>query len=124
MKKTISLLSILFVSVLWSCSSENSRPQQEIASGEWKLINVQGGIPGSNYNFASGLITWNFDPTNHLVSVVNNNTDPSSIDYFKTGNYIFQTSTEPNVMSCGETITFDDGAGMACIYIENEKLKK
>ena len=122
MKKLLFFSVILQLFVLISCNNDSSTTSQTVATGQWKLINVQGGIPGSNYDFTPGLIIWDFDAVNHLVTVENNNTDTTAIDYFETGSYIFQTSFIPNAMGCGETVTFDDGAGMACIYIENEKL--
>lgn len=122
MKKLISISAILILFIFLSCSSESSASKQEIASGEWKLINVQGGIPGSNYSFTTGLITWSFDPVEHMVSVLNNNTDDTLIDLFDTGNYIYQTSSNPNPMGCGETITFDEGSSLGCIYMENGNL--
>ncbi|MFN3755237.1 hypothetical protein [Flavobacterium sp.] len=115
--KSILSLTFLILVLLPSCSND-SNPNSDVVQGQWKLINVSGTFAGINNDFAPGLITWNFNPTTQMVTIVNNNTDVNLWDVFETGVYNYQILDNPE-FPCGEIIKID-GIEMGCFSISND----
>jgi hypothetical protein len=134
MKTKIHKTSLLFAFVLMlmlsatSCGNDNDDvitnqdEQQNIDSGTWKLVRVYGGIAGIDHSFTPGLITWTFDPVNHITTVVNNNTDQSLNDILESGEYIYQIMQPDNPEDCENRFTFDELVDMGCLFMENDRL--
>lgn len=85
-------------------------------NGTWKLVNVSGGIAGTNDDFADGLITWKFN-ANHTVTITNNNTDDSKQDILESGtyDYVFNTN-EATPELCAINISIG-GTNMGCYTV-------
>jgi hypothetical protein len=111
---------ILIFTALISCSSDSSSSTNDPVAGQWKLVNVTGTFGGINNNFPLGMITWNFNPNNQTVTVVNNNTNPNLWDVLETGVYDYQYINNPE-SPCGESIEID-GSVFGCYTIENDSL--
>lgn len=115
MKNSIIASLIIFIGVLVSCQKDNltelnlnrkATTRLENANqldGKWTLVGVSGGFAGTNTNFQSGLITWNFNENNQQLTVVNNNPVSNAIyDGLQTGNYTYNNSI---MVSCGNETT-------------------
>lgn len=87
MRKTLLLLVTLFLIV----GCEDSATRTEIR-GEWSLVNVNGGLLGTNSNFKKETIVWNFG--NSKVIVINKNTDQTLADSFATGQYDYMVQDQ------------------------------
>jgi hypothetical protein len=122
MKKIISLLVIVTSLTLVSCSKEKNDDSIDAIAGTWKLVYVTGSITGVSHHFEPGVVSWTINPTTHVVTVVNNNTNDNMIDIAETGNYNYQVSTDPNPSGCGETFIFDEIMDLGCVSIENGHL--
>jgi hypothetical protein len=119
MKKIILTLSVLLVVLQSSCSNDsNSNPNP--LQGQWKLINVSGTFDGIDNDFTPGVITWDFNPTTQMVSIVNNNPDAEAWDVFETGIYNYQIVENPE-FPCGEILKID-GIEMGCFSVVNNNL--
>lgn len=119
MKRTIIFLTLLSVILLWGCSNDSNSRSNTI-EGQWKLINVTGTFAGVDDDFAPGLITWDFNPIMHTVSIVNNNTDDSKWDVFETGVYNYQIIDNPD-FPCGEMLKIDN-MEMGCFSVTSNSL--
>lgn len=120
--KTIGLFSALLLAILsCGCSNDNGNNRKDIG-GEWKLVNVHGGIAGIDDDFSPGTITWNFNTSSHTVAVVNTNTDNSKEDLIATGNYDYTFSPNTTTpQSCSENIVID-GVNYGCYDISTQQL--
>lgn len=84
----------LFISLLvGSCTTDYGYiKEQQTASTIWVLKNTVGGISGSNENFNTGEVVWNFNETSRLLSVSNKvNTTGSGIP---SGTYSYNLKRE------------------------------
>ncbi len=68
MKKIFLFLSLIFI---LSCSVDDDGGGDQ-GVGPWNLINIQGGVNGSDTNVDRGAITWIFDEFNLKLFVTNN----------------------------------------------------
>lgn len=121
MKKQISILGILLTALLAGCSSESGATQDSVVEGQWKLVNVSGSFAGISHDFPAGTITWDFNPTTQMVTVINNNTDDTLNDVLETGVYNYQIvdSSDPNF--CSQTIKINNNE-MGCFSVVNDTL--
>ncbi|NNT72519.1 hypothetical protein HKT18_09855 [Flavobacterium sp. IMCC34852] len=119
MKKIIISLSIMLLVFQSSCSNDSNTNPNTI-QGQWKLVNVSGTFAGIDNDFEPGLITWDFNQTTQMVSIVNNNTDTDKWDVFETGVYNYQILEDPE-FPCGEIIKID-GIDMGCFLVTNNSL--
>ena len=107
MKKIILLL--LCSPLLWAFQcDEDDNPSDDKPIGTWNLVNVSGGIAGSDFNFPPGTITWkfNYDGT---VEVVNNNpADSNAEDFFETGTYTYEHVVNEIPNSCQHVMMIDN----------------
>lgn len=119
MKKAILTLGIILLVLQSSCSND-SNTNSNTVQGQWKLVNVSGTFAGIDNDFEPGLITWDFNPTTQMVSIVNNNTDLDKWDVFETGVYNYQIVENPE-FTCGEILKID-GIEMGCFTFTNNSL--
>lgn len=116
MKKQLSFLRLLLAIVVSACSSDSSSNHASIVDGQWKLVRVTGSFAGVSSDFASGEISWTFNPTTQMVTVVNHNTDDTKIDIFETGVYNYQIVAGENPQICSQIIKIDN-IEMGCFEI-------
>ncbi|WP_298319202.1 hypothetical protein [uncultured Aquimarina sp.] len=57
--------------------------------GEWNLVNITGGFAGVNQDFEKGTIIWDFNESDTMVTVINNNTITGVYDGFPSGTYTY-----------------------------------
>lgn len=119
----IKLFAILTAAIsLGSCSSSDKENNQEVPAIEaaWRLVNVSGGIAGTNDDF-SGEITWTFN-ADGTVNVWNTNTDVNKQDIIDTGDYTYDFV--PNTVtpdSCAEAIVVN-GVSYGCVSVTAETM--
>jgi len=65
---------LLFVSIisLLSCNSDSDGGDITRGVGPWNLVNIQGGINGTDTDIDPGQITWVFNDLNFTLLVTNN----------------------------------------------------
>ena len=120
MKKLV-FAAITFCAVFFfGCSSDDSNSPS--FSGEWKLINVSGGLMGQNQNIPANSIVWSINPTTQVISIVNENNSSTYYDGLPTGIYNYQLQNDPNPMGCGTTLSIEENQDMGCILFENNHL--
>ena len=119
MNKVLSLIGISMLLLFSSCNSESNATNNSI-EGQWKLVNVTGTFGGINDNFPPGTITWNFNSTTQMVTVVNNNTNPNLLDVLETGMYTYRFINNPD-SPCGESLEID-GSVYGCYSVANDSL--
>ena len=95
MKTKLSILGILLVLILSGCSNDSDN-SGAIVAGKWKLVQVTGSFAGTQSNFEPGTISWEFNPRNQSVKVINNNTDEDLTDLFESGTYDYSVVTSEN----------------------------
>lgn len=118
------LLSILLVSCNNSDSHSNNchHYQPNTIEGKWNLVEVTAGFSSFITQFPKGKIIWNFDITNHTVTINNSNTDPNLYDIFESGTYNYSIVNNPsNPEYCNQSITIDT-YNMGCLTISNNVL--
>lgn len=120
MTKQLSILGIL-LALLFSGCNNDSNNQTSIVDGQWKLVHVTGSFAGVSSDFEPGVITWTFNPTTQMVTVVNNNTDVSLTDLLETGVYNYQIVASQNPDMCSEVIQIDN-MDMGCFSIVDGNL--
>ncbi|MDC8004472.1 hypothetical protein POV27_10450 [Aureisphaera galaxeae] len=99
-------LALLFV----GCQSDDDgiTTQNPNIEGDWNLVEVSGGLLGTEDTFDTGLILWNF--ADRKLEVTNRNTDPEAIDLYETGmyNFGFDMTSIPLTLTIGDaTYTID-----------------
>jgi hypothetical protein len=109
MKTTLFILSILLLTSVTSCHSNDDSNSDYGLEGEWNLTHVSGGLVGVDKSFEPGLIVWTFNESTGNMIVVNNSEDGFSM--FQSGTYSFSIQDEGDYNS----ITID---GMAFGSIE------
>jgi hypothetical protein len=120
MKKLV-FTAIMFCAVFFfGCSNDDSNSPS--FSGEWKLINVSGGLMGQNQNIPVSSIVWSINPTTQVISVVNDNNSSTYYDGLPTGIYNYQLQNDPNPSGCGTTLSIEANQDMGCILFENNHL--
>ena len=120
MKKSISILVMLFLILFSSCSSDSKSSTSDSISGKWKLISVDGTFAGIHDTFPEGTINWDFNPITQMVTVTNNNTDANLWDMLETGVYTYHFVNNPD-LPCSESIEID-GTIYGCFSIVNDTL--
>lgn len=120
MKKIVFITFSLFILSFYSCSNDDTNNPS--FSGEWKLINVSGGLLGQNQNIPLNSIVWSINPTTQVISVVNNNNSTNYYDGLPTGIYNYQLVSDPNPTGCGTTLDVDENQDMGCVLFENNHL--
>lgn len=72
--------------------SQDDTNESDAINGDWNLVNVFGGIAGTNQLYQPGDITWTIDSTNSTVII---SYASGIIDYtgFAPGTYSFQTTS-------------------------------
>jgi len=122
MKKLTLLPFFLFTLILCACHSDDNPtyyplPANQSLEGEWKLVNVRGGIAGTNDTFPEGTILWKFNSINQTVAVTNNNTDDQRQDILPSGLYHYAiVANEATPELCAQTLQIDD-INMGCFNI-------
>jgi len=120
MKKSILFALILLSLLQVGCSTSSSTSNTETVPGLWKLVAVDGTFAGIHETFTPGLITWNFDSSNHTVTVVNNNTDVTAWDLLDSGVYDYHFVNNPDA-PCAENIEIN-GSIYGCYTVTNDSL--
>lgn len=126
MKQLQFLPYFLFALTLFACHQDSDNnfpvPVNPSINGEWTLINVSGGIAGTNDDFPSGTITWTFNTADAKVTVVNNNTDDSKQDILEDGiyPYTFEVNTAAPDL-CATTISIG-GMNLGCYNVTTHEL--
>jgi hypothetical protein len=122
MKKITFLPYFFFVLFFCACHSDDNAayyplPTNQSLEGEWKLVNVRGGIAGVNDTFADGTILWKFNGISQTVAVTNNNTDDQMQDILPSGLYHYSiVANEATPELCAQTFQID-GTNMGCFNI-------
>lgn len=121
MKKLHFFTALIFIfTLLISCSKDTKSSTTDSVAGEWKLVNVSGTFAGINNSFSYGMITWNFNPSNQTVTVINSNPDPNLWDVFESGIYDYEFINNSD-SPCGEQIEIA-GTVFGCYTIANDSL--
>ena len=97
-----NLYILLFSVLIISCTRSDDDPNLENISsvnleGEWNLVNISGGLLGMDQNFEIGTIIWDFDVSDQMVTVTNNNTIEGVFDSFPTGVYPYSISAPADI---------------------------
>lgn len=121
MKTKLSILGILLVLILSGCSND-SDSSGAIVAGKWKLVQVSGSFAGTQSNFEPGTISWEFNPKNQSVKVINNNTNENLTDLFESGTYDYSIVTSENPEICSKILKINN-IDMGCFEIVNGDLK-
>lgn len=121
MKTKLSILGILLVLILSGCSNDSDN-SGAIVAGKWKLVQVTGSFAGTQSNFEPGTISWEFNPRNQSVKVINNNTDEDLTDLFESGTYDYSVVTSENPEICSKILKINN-IDMGCFEIVNGDLK-
>lgn len=109
MKKILFMLLISPLLLATSCDEDDdSSIPNTTLTGRWNLVNVSGGLQGQDFDIPNGSITWTFN-ANNTVQVVNNNpADGNAEDFFETGTYNYQYTTNEVSTTCNQTLKIDD----------------
>lgn len=118
---TLKLLSAFLFLILFSCHSDDSAQIQSAPitgiEGPWKLVEVNGGISGTIYNYPEGMITWKFNGISQTVIIQNNNVDENMQDILPSGTYHYSlVANEATPELCALNITID-GLNLGCYNI-------
>lgn len=116
----LKIILLLIVGSLITGCSENSENSTPTLAGEWKLINVSGGLLGVNDNFSPGLIKWQVDTVAQTVTVVNNNTNTAAQDILESGVYPYTLQADTNGI-CTETFNVNN-MDMGCFSVSPNNL--
>lgn len=126
--KALTFFFALFGFMAVSCNDNDDKiPELVVApqtlppniEGEWKLVNVSGGIQPINESFPEGMITWDFDTQNQTVTILNNNANELLNDGFDSGTYGFSLVIgDINHEVCSDRISFNDFGMYDCLTIQ------
>ncbi len=109
------MLSVLLLTGLASChSNDDSSPDNGI-DGNWNLTHVSGGISGVDLSFDPGIILWTFDDNMGTLTIINNSESGFSI--FQSGTYAFSMEDTADY----KTITIN-GTTFGSIDISKNKI--
>jgi hypothetical protein len=124
--KSLKLLPVLFLLLsLSACHNEENQSAQAPSrilttatlEGEWKLVNVSGGLVGTNDHFPAGLITWKINGISQTIVIVNNNTNDQLQDILPSGTYHYSfVANEATPELCAMNIQVD-GVNLGCYNI-------
>ncbi|WP_405206369.1 hypothetical protein [Aquimarina sp. LLG6339-5] len=64
--------------------------------GEWNLINVTGGFTEVDQDFEEGIIIWDFNESDSMLTITNNSTITEVYDGFPSGVYSYSVVTLAN----------------------------
>jgi hypothetical protein len=120
MKKIFLLFTAVAFMALSGCNG-NDNDNTPSMKGTWSLTNVHGGITGSDDSFDPGMITWDFDPTSHTVTIVNNNTFEAQ-DILPSGTYdysVVENTTSSEL--CSENIVVG-GTNYGCFAVSAHEM--
>jgi len=124
MKKILLLQIFIFTLILSACHHDdqpNYYPGNPNIEGQWKLVNVSGGISGTSYDYPPGMIKWKFNGISQTVYVVNNNVDDNMQDLLPTGTYHYSfVNNEATPELCAQTIRID-GMNLGCYTISDDE---
>lgn len=92
--KSVYLYLVIYILFL-SCSNDDDSNTNDdfLLNGQFSLVNVSGGLLGIDDDFEIGLIIWDFDGNNWILTVDNNNTANSVCDGLPSGTYNYQILT-------------------------------
>lgn len=79
-----------------SCGNDDDNQNNNdegLLDGQFSLVNVSGGLLGVDDDFEIGLITWDFDGYNWVLTVDNNNSANVAYDGLPSGTYDYQILT-------------------------------
>lgn len=97
--KKYAIMAITFILLGMSVVSCNKGPLQvpnpsssneNSVVGEWNLVQVYGGLAGTNELYELGEIVWTIDSVNASVTILNSATTTNNNTYFDSGTYSFQ----------------------------------
>lgn len=111
--KTNKLLLALAAVCLMSCNNSDDNNAAQTIDGAYKLVNVRGGIAGTNDTFNDGSITWTFE-NNGTVTVWNTNTDDSKQDLIESGAYVYTFQPNPATPDSCTQALYIDGVSYGC----------
>ena len=120
--KLLKLVAVsVFFTLFGNCTKNESTEEAPVTiEGQWKLINVSGGIAGINDSFSPNQIIWTINSSNHTVTVVNTNTNPDLNSVLETGIYPFSIENNSNSV-CNQTITIN-GMNLGCVLLSVNEL--
>ena len=118
--KIIKLIPVLLFVALSACDSGSDR--KTTLDGHWKLVNVHGGVAGSDYNFEPGLIMWDFDAASNTVEVTNNNTNSDLEDMLPSGTYTYSIQENTTTPQLCEENFFIDEVNFGCYNLGSSQL--
>ncbi|RZJ35511.1 MAG: hypothetical protein EOO51_05060 [Flavobacterium sp.] len=118
--KITKLVPMLFLVAMSACDSGSDR--KTTLDGHWKLINVKGGISGSDFDFPPGLITYNFDTATNTVEVTNNNTNDAAEDMLPSGSYTYSIQENTTTPQLCEENFFIDEVNFGCYNLGSNQL--
>ena len=119
-KATIPLYALLFA--LISCKNDdNNNTPSTVLEGNWKLVQISGGITGNIENFTPGSVLWNFDESETQVTVTNN--AQSGSGGLPSGTYQYSEQAEPGICNNFIYVAADEyNIDMGCTTIANDSL--
>ena len=97
MKAALFILSLMLLTSVTSCHSDDDSNTNNGLNGQWNLTHVSGGLVGVDKSFEPGLIVWTFNERTGMVTIVNNSDDGFSM--LESGNYTFSIIDEGNYNS-------------------------
>lgn len=83
-----TLLIIVGIGFLTSCSNDDNSSQENTINGTWNLTNVRGGLASIDNDYSKGDIKWTFDQTSAILTVENKIGNDNGF-YLHSGTYSF-----------------------------------
>ena len=92
------LYILLILIILIGCSTGDDTNNRSVSlQGAWNLVNVTGGFAGVDQDFDKGTIIWNFNESDAMVEITNNNTVTGVYDGFPSGTYTYSINTTVDI---------------------------
>ena len=116
--KYYKLIILLTFFYLFNCSDNDTPDSPEVIDVYWNLVNVNGGISGTNEDFNEGIIKWTFNEFAGTLKIENNNTDDTKPDGIESGNYTYNIITSGT--SSKTYLVIDDSEIGSIVVTANE----
>lgn len=124
--KKITVLLLLFSLLIGSSCQETKGtgsvfPSDQL-TGKWNVVQVLHGFSSFLQEYPSHTIVWEFDTTNHTVSIQNNSSNTNDRYIFENGTYPYVlTPNTDGSLGCLQTLTVQD-VNLGCCTITNGEL--
>lgn len=116
MKKILS--TCLLMLTIFGCSSDDPKTTLD---GNWNLVRVEGGLAGTNDNFADGEVTWKFDTDTETFEVMGEVEDDRE-QILPIGLYEYMLHENEEGAECNRNIMIDV-VDFGCYRLEGQRLK-